>query len=94
MNHKSALMLSMVLLSCGLAGCYTDAPYDKENNYGAAVRNMVIGQIHDPAAAANPPAQAPQGLDGPAASQAMKTYREPPPKAKRTSDPVLLNITQ
>ena len=91
--NKIQILSATLVTALGLSGCYNDRPYDDDRNFGASVRNMVVGQINDRDAAINPPAEAPQGLDGPAAVQVMKTYRTPPPKPTKASVPVRLSIT-
>lgn len=90
---KIQLLAAALLSTLGLSACYNDRVYDNDRHFGASVRNLVVGQIHNRDAAINPPTEAPQGLDGPAAVQVMKTYRTPPPKPSKASVPVRLSIS-
>jgi type IV pilus biogenesis protein CpaD/CtpE len=70
MNFKHSLLLSALGL-CACAGTASVPP----DPFGSAVRNMQYEQTLDPRAAAQPPANAPDTIDGERAAQVLKTYR-------------------
>ncbi|HKQ83500.1 MAG TPA: hypothetical protein VJS42_15015 [Steroidobacteraceae bacterium] len=72
MNSKTTF--SMLALSATLMGC-ADTPHS-DAHYGEAVRAMVQAQTYDPAAAANPPALAPEAGDGERIRNAIEVYRK------------------
>lgn len=58
-----------------MAGCTSTDPVRVEQDFGNSVRRMVEAQTYNPAAAAHPPAEPPQGYDGAKAKRVIETYR-------------------
>ncbi len=63
------------LASYMISGCLTP-PKTLEEDFGVSVRQMVKSQIYDPVVAAEPGDLPPEILDGIAASESLKGYRE------------------
>jgi len=61
-----------------LAGCAdgNHRPYVLDDSFGKTVNHLVKAQIANPQAAANPPADAPNTMDGYAGVNAINGYRE------------------
>lgn len=71
-NWLPAMALCTAL---GISGCVSETPR-VDAAWGNSVRSMVEGQTHDPAAAANPPAAAPQVGDGQRLEGVVDVYRK------------------
>jgi hypothetical protein len=73
--HMSRVLIGTVTAVAALAaaGC-ADTP--SEADYGNSVKQMVEAQTYDPAAAANPPEQAPATTDGARLQNALDNYRK------------------
>lgn len=71
--NNSAFLVPLIV-SCMLAGC-ADTP-KADRAYGKAAMQMVEAQTFDPAAAANPPALAPDTGDGARLKNAVDEYRK------------------
>lgn len=72
---KPLACVSSLLLLTTLGACISD-PKVVEEDFGKSVRQMVNGQIAEPAVASNPELEGPLLIDGVAASESVGGYRE------------------
>ncbi|MET0656798.1 MAG: hypothetical protein ABW110_01415 [Steroidobacteraceae bacterium] len=78
-------------LTATLFGC-ADTP-SSDAHYGEAVREMIQAQTYDPAAAANPPALAPEAGDGERIRNALEHYRKDVAKgSEEVKQPVIFEV--
>ena len=86
---------SLLVGFLGINGCTTyHDPVRVEQDYGNSVRNMIQAQTYNPAAALNPSAVPPKGMDAPKAGAVLETYRSDVSKPQKVEQPILLNITR
>ena len=91
MKHSTQILF--FALSASLAGC-ADTPHS-DTHYGEAVRAMVQAQTLDPAAAANPPALAPEVGDGERLRNAIENYRKDVAKGgEEVKQPVVFEVSK
>lgn len=91
---KHLLSYSVASAALALASCASDPKQENDPNFGSSVRNMVQQQIYNPEAAANPPEQAPAGMDGERTTATMKAYRAAVDKPKEAKKPVIVQIAE
>lgn len=88
---KSAYALALAIVPLLISAC-ADTPL-ADADYGTSVRQMVQAQTLDPAAAANPPALAPEITDGQRLEQALEVYRKDVAKGiSEVKQPVIFEI--
>lgn len=80
---------ALCLAGLAAAGCATSRV---DANYGDAVRANKAAQLHDPAAAANPPAEALETTDGQRMEGVMETHRQQAGSADNVSNPIVINV--
>lgn len=68
------LAATLIAAVVALPGC-ADTP-ESDADYGRSVQQMVQSQTYDPAAAANPPENAPDVSDGARLKNALDVYRK------------------
>lgn len=70
--------LCLIAGALWLAGCADGnyRPYALDDNYGKAEKHLLNAQIADPKAAKNPPAKAPNKMDGYAGANTINSYRQ------------------
>lgn len=85
------LQTIVVALITVLSACSMD-PVHVEEDFGNSVRQMVIGQISDPAGAANPSIDAPDLLDGSAAEKSILSYRKDAARIENVQREIQLSI--
>ncbi|MEQ1438728.1 hypothetical protein AAG565_05135 [Fontimonas sp. SYSU GA230001] len=85
---RLASLSSLVLL----AGCAGSPRHENDPAFGSSVRQMIQAQIYNPAAAENPPAQAPDGIDGPRAENVLQTYRADVDKPARAHEAIQMQV--
>jgi hypothetical protein len=90
MENTQLKIAALCLAALASAGCAGSSMV--EANYGNAVRGNKAAQLHDPAAAANPPADAPETTDGMRLEGVMKTHRETVGSAESVSKPIVINV--
>lgn len=69
------IVLATTLAAAAIAGCASETPH-LDAQLGKSVEQMVQAQTYDPAAAANPPALAPETGDGQRLKNAVDVYRK------------------
>ena len=89
MKNSTLKIAALCLAALASAGCATS---QVDANWGDAVRANKAAQLHDPAAAANPPADAPEATDGARMEAVMKTHREQAGSAESVSSPIVINV--
>lgn len=85
-----ALTALTALSGMGL-GCVSD-PNFVEEDFGNSVRQMVQGQIYDPAAASTPSELPPDSQDGVTSSTSVEDYREHSKRPKKEQERSVINI--
>lgn len=89
---KTIQILAVTLVSLTI-GCASDPKQENDPEFGDTVRHMVRQQTFNTAAADNPPADPPQGLDGARAGATFKAYREDIRKPSTAAQPVEIRIS-
>lgn len=92
MNTTNQILL-VVLVSLAI-GCASDPKQENDPEFGDTVRHMVSQQTFNAAAANNPQADPPYGLDGARAGATFKAYREDVRKPSSGARPVEMQIVQ
>jgi type IV pilus biogenesis protein CpaD/CtpE len=90
---KTLVPLMLAGATLVLAGCASDPKQEHDPAFGSSVRQMIQAQIHDPKAAANPPAEAPDGVDGQRAEQVVQTYRKDADKPSAVRERLTIQVS-
>jgi type IV pilus biogenesis protein CpaD/CtpE len=91
---KSLLPLMLAGATLALAACASDPKQENDPAFGSSVHRMIQAQIHNPRAAANPPAEAPDGVDGQRAEQVVKTYRKDADKPSAVRERITMQVVE
>jgi len=90
-NEKIRLNIVACALGLFAAGCSTATP-NVDAAFGEAVHSIVDAQLYDPAAAANPSADAIEGTDGQRMETVMEAHRGQTGSAESVSNPIVITV--